>query len=100
MYCGDETGAFVGDVSSYSSCFGYGGEDCPKSVFASHMYNDGNGTIPTSLRRLPQSSSQRQRQTQLAASASAAAAATSDSQTFQQNLGIQQPPLPSPTSLP
>ena len=51
MYCGDETGAFVGDISSYSSCFGYAGDDCPKSVLTSYMYKD--GMIPNSLHRLP-----------------------------------------------
>ncbi len=50
MYCGDETGAFVGDVSSFSSCFGYGGEDCPKVVLPSYMYQD--KTIPNSLHNL------------------------------------------------
>jgi len=35
MYCGDETGAFVGDLGHTTSRFGYGGEDCPKSVVPS-----------------------------------------------------------------
>ena len=30
MYCGDETGAFVGDCGHATSRFGYGGEDTPK----------------------------------------------------------------------
>ena len=82
MYCGDETGAFVGDVSSYSSCFGYGGDDCPKSVLASYMHRD--GTIPTSLHRTPRSSS----------------SSESQSKSYQQNLQIQQPsPASSPSSL-
>ena len=38
MYCGDETGAFIGDVGSYTSRFGYGGEDCPKVVVPSAVY--------------------------------------------------------------
>lgn len=45
MYCGDETGAFVGDVG-YSTCkFGYGGEDLPKMVIpsmAGHLDNSLN----------------------------------------------------------
>ena len=31
MYCGDETGAFVGDCGLTSCRFGFGGEDCPKA---------------------------------------------------------------------
>jgi hypothetical protein len=38
MYCGDETGAFIGDVGSHSARFGYGGEDCPKIVAPSAVY--------------------------------------------------------------
>lgn len=37
MYCGDETGAFVGDCGLTSSRFGFGGEDCPKLVLPSHI---------------------------------------------------------------
>ena len=33
MYCGDETGAFVGDCGLTSCRFGFGGEDCPKVRF-------------------------------------------------------------------
>lgn len=49
MYCGDETGAFIGELTSSSCRFGYGGEDCPKSVLSSFMYRD--GTIPTTTHR-------------------------------------------------
>lgn len=35
MYCGDETGSFIGDIGSSSSRFGYGGEDSPKYVIPS-----------------------------------------------------------------
>jgi hypothetical protein len=35
MYCGDETGAFVGDVGYSTSKFGYGGDDLPKAVIPS-----------------------------------------------------------------
>jgi len=51
MYCGDETGAFVGEVASHSCRFGYGGDDCPKSVFPSYMFHD--GTVPTTTHRVP-----------------------------------------------
>ena len=51
MYCGDETGSFVGEVTSSSCRFGYGGEDCPKAVYSSYMHRD--GTIPTSTHRIP-----------------------------------------------
>jgi actin-like protein 6A len=38
MYCGDETGAFIGDIGSHTARFGYGGEDCPKVVIPSAVY--------------------------------------------------------------
>ncbi|KAL7444073.1 hypothetical protein ACHAXH_009919 [Discostella pseudostelligera] len=69
MYCGDETGAFIGDVGSHTARFGYGGEDCPKLVVPSAVYrrrapkdNDGNTshgvrwgkyTAPVSMMRMP-----------------------------------------------
>lgn len=37
MYCGDETGAYIGDIGSHSCRFGYGGEDHPKHVAPSYM---------------------------------------------------------------
>lgn len=37
MYCGDETGSFVGDIGSHLSRFGYGGEDTPKYVVPSYV---------------------------------------------------------------
>lgn len=37
MYCGDETGSFVGEVGTHSSRFGYGGEDTPKVVLPSFV---------------------------------------------------------------
>ncbi|KAL7530378.1 hypothetical protein ACHAXR_003452 [Thalassiosira sp. AJA248-18] len=65
MYCGDETGAFIGDVGSHTARFGYGGEDCPKVVVPSAVYsrsssgsknnNDTRGkySAPVSLMRTP-----------------------------------------------
>lgn len=38
MYCGDETGAVIGDIGSHTARFGYGGEDCPKVVISSAAY--------------------------------------------------------------
>ena len=35
MFCGDETGAIVVDTGSFTSKFGWGGEDLPKIVFSS-----------------------------------------------------------------
>lgn len=40
MYCGDETGSFIGDIGQSKSRFGYGGEDCPKAVFDSYLSED------------------------------------------------------------
>ena len=37
MYCGDETGSFIGDVGSHTSRFGYGGDDSPKYVVPSYV---------------------------------------------------------------
>jgi len=51
MYCGDETGSFIGEISSSSSRFGYGGEGCPKAVQSSYMHRD--GTIPASTHHYP-----------------------------------------------
>jgi actin-like protein 6A len=39
MYCGDETGSFIGDIGSHTSRFGYGGEDNPKLVHRSFVSN-------------------------------------------------------------
>jgi actin-related protein len=35
MYCGDEVGAFVGDIGSLNCKFGYAGEDTPKCIVPS-----------------------------------------------------------------
>ncbi len=72
MYCGDETGAFIGDVGCHTARFGYGGEDCPKLVVPSAVYRaalkedgkNGDGILsnkefcgkykaPVSMMRLP-----------------------------------------------
>ena len=37
MYCGDETGSFIGEVGSHTCRFGYGGEDNPKLVIPSYV---------------------------------------------------------------
>ncbi len=39
MYCGDETGSFIGEIGSHSCRFGYGGEDNPKLVIPSYVAN-------------------------------------------------------------
>lgn len=51
MYCGDETGSFIGDIGSCTSRFGYGGEDNPKYVVPSYMAE--NET--TNVRYIPSS---------------------------------------------
>lgn len=52
MYCGDETGAFIGDVGSSTSRFGYGGEDNPKHVVSSYIATrDGSRYVPSSCYR-------------------------------------------------
>lgn len=55
MYCGDETGAFVGDLGHTTSRFGYGGEDCPKSVVPSWTLagggDGGNNSVTTGNKR-------------------------------------------------
>jgi actin-related protein len=47
MYCGDETGSFIGDIGSHVSRFGYGGEDSPKYVVPS--YTSGTALVPSCL---------------------------------------------------
>ncbi|CAB9513851.1 Actin (Fragment) [Seminavis robusta] len=49
MYCGDETGSFIGDIGSHTSRFGYGGEDNPKFVAPSYTVQcqDNNSTTST-----------------------------------------------------
>lgn len=37
MYCGDETGSFIGDIGSCNSRFGYGGADAPSYVLPSRL---------------------------------------------------------------
>jgi len=42
MYCGDETGSFIGEIGSHVSRFGYGGEDSPKYVVPSLCFESDN----------------------------------------------------------
>jgi actin-like protein 6A len=37
MYCGDETGSFIGEIGSHNCRFGYGGEDNPKLTMPSYI---------------------------------------------------------------
>ena len=57
MYCGDETGAFIGDVGSETARFGFGGEDAPKCCVSSAVYSSSpsrsNYTAPVSLLNPP-----------------------------------------------
>lgn len=46
MYCGDETGSFVGVIGTHTSQFGYGGQDAPAAVIPSYVADD--GTLPSS----------------------------------------------------
>lgn len=50
MYCGDETGSFIGEIGSHSCRFGYGGEDNPKLVVPSYVskHNIKKGTMAAS----------------------------------------------------
>jgi hypothetical protein len=43
MYCGDETGSFVGEIGSGASRFGYGGDDAPKLAVPSFCLDRGGG---------------------------------------------------------
>lgn len=42
MYCGDETGSFIGEIGSHTCRFGYGGEDNPKLTMSSYIVSEGN----------------------------------------------------------
>ena len=55
MYCGDETGAYIGDVGTHVSRFGYGGEDNPKHVVPSYVANNGNSNDDQKQRYVPRS---------------------------------------------
>lgn len=51
MYCGDETGSFIGDIGSHTARFGYGGDNAPSHVVPSivaESIDTGKKTIPTS----------------------------------------------------
>lgn len=48
MYCGDETGSFIGDIGSNSARFGYGGEDAPNYVVPSFV-RETSKSVPTSF---------------------------------------------------
>jgi actin-related protein len=41
MYCGDETGSFIGEIGSGVCKFGYGGEDNPKLVTSPYVVSEG-----------------------------------------------------------
>ena len=51
MYCGDETGSFIGDVGSHVCRFGYGGEDNPKLVTSSYVDQMNRRMAGSSLHR-------------------------------------------------
>uniref|UniRef100_A0A7S0F7S9 Actin-related protein 8 n=1 Tax=Pseudo-nitzschia arenysensis TaxID=697910 RepID=A0A7S0F7S9_9STRA len=40
MYCGDETGSFIGEIGSHTCRFGYGGEDNPKLTMPSYVVSN------------------------------------------------------------
>ncbi|KAG7365419.1 actin related protein [Nitzschia inconspicua] len=48
MYCGDETGSFIGEIGSHTSRFGYGGEDNPKLVVPSFTITEERNTSNSS----------------------------------------------------
>jgi actin-related protein len=52
MYCGDETGSFVGDVGSHVARFGYGGDDAPRYVVSSRGV-DASGRVLSSCYKFP-----------------------------------------------
>ena len=54
MYCGDETGSFVGDIGSHVSRFGYGGDDSPRLVVSSRGV-DASGRVLSSCYKQPSS---------------------------------------------
>ena len=48
MYCGDETGSFIGEIGSHTCRFGYGGEDNPKLTMSSYVVSESNTTSSSS----------------------------------------------------
>lgn len=67
MYCGDETGSFIGEIGSHTCRFGYGGEDNPKLTMPSYVVsnsssnsnngNDNDGSTARQRRRMSRFSS-------------------------------------------
>jgi actin-like protein 6A len=55
MYCGDETGSFIGDIGSHTARFGYGGDDAPKYVVPAYVHypnqNDDPANVATALEK-------------------------------------------------
>ena len=47
MYCGDETGSFIGEIGSHTCRFGYGGEDNPKMVMPSYVVTPSSSSSPS-----------------------------------------------------
>jgi actin-like protein 6A len=47
MYCGDETGSFIGDIGSYSARFGYGGCNAPSYVVPSMVLTQQQQHLPS-----------------------------------------------------
>ena len=48
MYCGDETGSFIGEIGSHTCRFGYGGEDNPKMVTPSYVVSSSSKSSSSS----------------------------------------------------
>jgi actin-related protein len=51
MYCGDETGSFIGEIGSHTCRFGYGGEDNPKLTMPSYVVSNNSGGNDGSAQR-------------------------------------------------
>ena len=51
MYCGDETGSFIGEIGSHTCRFGYGGEDNPKLTMPSYVVSNSSNDNKAGQRR-------------------------------------------------
>ena len=57
MYCGDETGSFIGEIGSHTCRFGYGGEDNPKLTMPSYVVSNSSAKDSKQRRRMARFSS-------------------------------------------
>ena len=51
MYCGDETGSFIGEIGSHTARFGYGGQDAPTYTVNSVVIEHNDAAVDEEKKR-------------------------------------------------